>query len=136
MNSIRNQVASLVVALSVACFRSGPAPVAFDGCSTDAGAINYDIRTAASAIISDRGAGGPQIRLLAGVPLSVDSVRAHSQVVTDRAICARLWRALDEQDREPRLTVVRIGRTYWVRLSRAVHGFDDEFRPLTTIVDL
>lgn len=116
--------------------RSGPAPVAFDGCSTDAAAIDDDIRTAANAIIGDRGAGGPRIRSLADVPLSIDSVRARSQVVTDRAVCARLRRALDEQDREPRLTVVRIGRIYWVRLSRVVHGFDDEFRRLTTIVDL
>jgi len=136
LKSIRHQVGSLVVALSVACFRSGPAPVAFDGCSTDTAAIGYIIRTATNSIISDRGAGGLRIRSLAGVPLTVDSVRQHSQVVTDRALCTRLWRALDKQDREPRLAVVRIGRTYWVRLSRAVHGFDDEFRRLTAIVDL
>jgi len=122
--------------LGIACFRGAPAPIAFDGCSIDAAAVDYDIRTAANAIISDRRAGGPRIRSLAGVPLTLDSVRAHSQVVTDRAVCARLWRAIDEQDREPQLAVVRIGRTYWVRLSRAVHGFDDDFRPLTTIVDL
>jgi hypothetical protein len=125
-----------ILALSAACTSSRPSPVAFDGCLVEGAPTGFIIRTAANSIIGDSGAGGPRIRSLAGVPLIVDSVRAHSHVVTDRAVCARLWRALHPDDREPRVAVVQIGRTYWVRTPRAIHAFDDAFRFLTAIVDL
>jgi hypothetical protein len=57
-------------------------------------------------------------------------------VVTDPALCARLWRALDAKDRESLIAAVQIGRTYWVRLPSAVHAFDESLHVLTAIVDL
>ena len=132
---------SLAVALGIVvfvpgCFRTNPAPTVFGGCWEDGAPTDYIIRTAANSIIGDRGAGGPRIRALANVPLQVDSIRAHSRLVTDAAICLRLWRALDPDDRLACIAVVQIGRTYWVRLPYGYRAFDDSNRLLTAITDL
>jgi hypothetical protein len=135
LNPLR-RFAPLAIAVGIACVINRPTPVAFNGCSVDAAAVDYVIRTAANVIIGNRGADGQRIRSLANVPLAVDSVRARSRVVTDRAVCGQLWRALDSEERHTQVTVVQIGSTYWVRLPRAIHAFDGAFRWLIAVVDL
>ena len=119
--------------LAAGCIPARPPSVAFDGCWTDGAPTGYVIRTAANEIVGGRDA---RIRTLAGVPLVVDSVRAHSEPVTDRSVCIRLWGALDSDDRTARLAAVRIGRTFWVRLRHGVEAFDDSYHRLTSVVDL
>jgi len=129
---------SLVAAvlLGTGCVLNRQASEPFDGCWAENPPTDYIVRSAANAIIGDKGAGGPRIRALAAMPLYVDSIRRHSELVTDRAICVRAWRALDPSDRRPRVAVVRIGHTYWVRLPSGLQAFDDDWRLLTNIVDL
>jgi hypothetical protein len=126
-----------IVALAGGCFRNQPTSAAFDGCWRDNPPTDYLISTAANVIIGDRGAGADRIRALAGAPLLLDSVRAHSHVVSDPAICSRLWSKLDPVNRTARLAAVQIGRTYWVRLARGSLAFDDSYRQLMIpIVDI
>ena len=125
-----------IVILAAGCFRSNPTPIVFDGCWQDGAPTDYIITTAANSIIGDQGAGGSRIRALANVPPRVDSIRAHSRLVTDSALCLRLWRKLEPNDRMARIAVVQIGRTYWVRLPYGYRAFDESFRLLTAITDL
>ena len=122
--------------LSAGCLWHRPVSAPFDGCGIDDATRGYIIRTAANAIIGDRGAGGPRIRALAAVPLSVDSIHARSQVVSDRAICERLWQWLEPEERQSRVVALQIGGTYWVRVPGGTHAFDDRGHRLTAIVDL
>jgi hypothetical protein len=135
--SLRTSALLLAIAvLCAGCFFRRPESPAFDGCWNDGATTGYIVGTAANTIIGGGGARGPRIRSLAGVPLVVDSIRAHSQVVSDPAICKRFWDALESEARDSRLAVVQIGHTYWVRSRGGIRAFDDRARLLAAIVDL
>jgi hypothetical protein len=138
LNSYFSRVAGFSAAalLLAGCLHRHSPSIALAGCWTDNPPADYIIRTAANSIIGDRGAGGPRIRALAAVPLNVDSIRGHSQLVSDPAVCARVWHALDADERQSRIAIVQVGRTYWVRVPNGYRAFDDSYRLLTAIVDL
>jgi hypothetical protein len=127
---------ALVLALptiSASCIPARPPSVAFDGCWTEGAPTGDIVQTAVNEIVGGR---NPRIRVVAGVPAIVDSVRAHSELIADRSICIRVWRALDPEDRTARLAVVRVGGTYWVRRPHGYEAFDGDYRALMHIVDL
>ena len=129
----RLAVCVVVAGLASGCFHRRPTSPVFEGCSTDAAPLGYIVRTAANAIISNQGG---RVQSVASVPLAFDSIRARAQTVDDRSLCERFWRTLEPEQREPRLGVVHIGRTYWVRLRGGVQAFDESGRLLLALVDL
>jgi hypothetical protein len=131
-----SRVLAVTLLVSGCALNRQRASAPFEGCWVDNPPTGYIVSTAANSIIGDQGAGGPRIRSLANVPLSLDSIRAHIQLVTDPAACGRAWRALERHDRTPRIAVVQIGRTYWIRLPYGIQAFDDRFHTFTAIVDL
>ena len=131
----RLSIASVAVVLG-GCVLNRHSSQPFDGCWTDNPPTDYIVRAAANSIIGDSGSGGRRIRTLSAVPLNLDSIRAHSELVTDPAICRRAWKALRLSDRGSRAAVIQIGRTYWVRYPGGYQAFDDHFRLLASIVDL
>jgi hypothetical protein len=76
------------------------------------------------------------MRALAAVPLVVDSIRARSRVLSEQTTCARLWLALDRDDRGARIAVVQIGETYWVRSGDGMRAFDNKFHQVAAFADL
>ena len=94
------------------------------------------MRDAANFLIARKGADADRARALAAVPLIVDSVRAHSRLINNQATCARLWLALDPQDRGAQVAVIQIGHTYWVRSVGGMRAFDDSYHLLAAFVDL
>jgi hypothetical protein len=92
-------------------------------------------QSAINALIGRKGGDGDLLRRLANVPLSSDSIRAHTRVVTDPVICARLWRGIDESMRATQVAAIRIGNTYWTRSdSQFTIVFDDRFHPVAYFV--
>ena len=129
----RLAVCLVVAGLVSGCLHRRPASPVFEGCSTDPAPLGYIVRTAADAIISNQGG---RVRAIASVPLAFDSIRARAQTVNDRSLCEGFWRTLEPEQREARLAMVHIGRTYWVRLRGGIQAFDESGRLLLTLVDL
>jgi len=107
-----------------------------DACWLTNAPTYYIVRDAANFLISRKGTDADRARSLAAVPLVVDSVRTHSRLVNDQATCARLWLAIDPQDRGTQVAVVQIGRTYWVRSAGGMRAFDDSYHLLAAFADL
>jgi hypothetical protein len=126
--------ALVLLALFVGCaLHHTRAPA--DACWTSDAPIDYIIRPAANVLIAAKGPTWDRMRALASVPLVLDSIRAHSRVVTDQGTCARLWLALDKHDRGPRIAVVQIGQTFWTRSADGMTAFDNAYRWVAGFVD-
>jgi hypothetical protein len=123
-------------ALISGCLLHRPVDPPADACLTNGAPTDYIVRDAANALIASKGQTWDRMRVLAAVPLVVDSIRAHSRVLTDQAVCAKLWLRLDSQDRGAHIAVVQIGQTYWARSTNGMSAFDDKFRQVAAFVDL
>jgi hypothetical protein len=131
----RRSVIALGASLLGACGLLHVAHPPSDACWTIGPPTSYIIRDAANALIAMKGPNWDRMRVLAAVPLVVDSIRAHSRVLTDQATCARLWSALDPHERGPHIAVVQIGQTYWARSADGMNAFDNTYRWVAGFVD-
>ena len=131
----RYSVMALSAFLLVACGLVHAAHPPADACWTIGAPTDYIVRDAANALIAMKGRNWERMRTLAAVPLVVDSIRAHSRVLTDQATCARLWLALDPHDRGEHVAVVQIGQTYWVRSADGMSAFDNTYHWVAGFVD-
>ena len=131
----RHSAIALGASLLLACGLVLAAHPPSDACWTTGAPTSYIIGGAANALIAMNGANWDRMRTLAAAPLVVDSIRAHSRVVTDQATCARLWLALDRHERGAQIAVVQIGQTYWVRSGGGITAFDDRHRWVGGFVD-
>jgi len=131
----RHSAIALGTSLLLACGLVHAAHPPADASWTTGAPTSYVLRDAANALIGMKGPNWDRMRTLAAVPLVVDSIRAHSRVLTDQATCARLWLALDRSSRGAHVAVVQVGQTYWVRSAAGMTAFDDRYRWVGSFVD-
>lgn len=137
MISIRTAFSfALTVVTAAGCaLHHSPRPPS-DACWLANPPTDYIVRDAANFLIARKGTDADRARTLAAAPLIIDSVRAHSRLIDNQATCARLWLALDPQDRGAQVAVIQIGRTYWVRSAGGMRAFDDSYHLLAAFADL
>jgi hypothetical protein len=132
----RSSAIALVLSAVLGCALHHPVHAPPDVCWTSGAPTDYIVRDAANALIGSKGPTWDRMRALAAVPLVVDSIRARSRVLSEQTTCARLWLALDRDDRGARIAVVQIGETYWVRSGDGMRAFDNKFHQVAAFADL
>ena len=128
---------ALVLILASACHSGQRSSAAITECWADETSLSYLRREAYQTFLARRQRDADSLRRLVSVPIQPDSLVAHSEVVRDPELCHRAAHGAEAPQPGERFTVLRVGRTYWVRSSRGViMALDHNFRHIMSIVEL
>jgi hypothetical protein len=126
------------LALAAACAHAPRSSAVTVGCWVDDVSLNYLRREAYFTFLERRQPQADTLRRLVSVAIQRDSLEADSEVVHDPQVCHRAATAAETPRPGERFSVLRIGRTYWVRSADRgwIAALDNNFRHVMTIVEL